>query len=62
MLLLQYKTNKNGKPHLVMRLSAQNQVGLFRFLNKKNKHIYEIRNTNITLGADSSAGIKDAAL
>lgn len=35
MLLLQHKTNKNGKPHLVMRLSAQNQVGLFRFLNKK---------------------------
>lgn len=28
MLLLQHKTNKNGKPHLVMRLSAQNQVGL----------------------------------
>ena len=62
MLLLQHKTNKNGKPHLVMRLSAQNQVGLFPFFKQKNKHIYEIRNKNITLGADSSAGIKDATL
>lgn len=62
MLLLQHKTNKNGKPHLVMRLSAQNQVGLFPIFKQKNKHIYEIRNTNINLGADSSAGIKDATL
>ena len=23
------KTNKNGQPHLMMRLSAQNRVGLF---------------------------------